>query len=180
VVYYCEASEDHALRFHSGGKDGPTIATAETCLDHEGDTEMHFIPHHNSINHYNHEHNGATPSATHSPKTSSPLASTTPSTSSSAATTVTLTHVHHHFPSSLHGKTSFTFNNKKYHWLAHTQLVEEATGDLVARFEPTWFEGKGHKIGRLEVMECGMGLLQVVVFSALVVQERTDDHKQAV
>lgn len=176
------------MKFHKGGKDGPTIATAETCQGHEGDTEVHLIPHHHPTNGHNHDHIEHTnlnnnPFSTYVPKTPSPLTapSITPAAPSLSKTTIiTLSHVCHHFPKSLHAKTSFAYNNKKYHWLGHTELIEESKGEVLARFEPTWFEGKGHKIGRLEVMEIGMPILGLVVVSALVVQERTDDHKKAV
>lgn len=37
----------------------------------------------------------------------------------------------------------------------------------------------GQKIGRLEILERGKGMFDVIVVSAMVVQERTDEHKQA-
>lgn len=172
MVYYCEASEDHKLTLHKGGKDGVIIATAETCLDHEGDTDIHFLPqtHHTDPT----KHPGSPLNPNNHP-------STPPSDhSSNPSSVVTLSHVHHHFPSSLHGKTSFSHNNKKFHWQGHAQLISDSNDELVARFEASWFEGKGHKIGVLDVMEAGMGMLDLVVFSGLVVQERTDEHKQAV
>ena len=167
MVYYCEASEDHKLTLHKGGKDGVIIATAETCLDHEGDTDIHFLP---QINHKN---------PTKHPR--SPLnPNNHPSNPSlERSSVIILSHVHHHFPS-IHGKTSFTHNNKKFHWQGHAQLISDSNDELVARFEASWFEGKGHKIGVLDVMEMEMGMLDLVVFSGLIVQERTDEHKQAV
>jgi hypothetical protein len=60
--------------------------------------------------------------------------------------------------------------------------VEEAEDVILASFHATWFEGTGvgHKIGRFEVMEVGIEVLDVVVLTGVVVQERTDDHKYAV
>jgi hypothetical protein len=46
-------------------------------------------------------------------------------------------------------------------------------------FFPSWFEGSGNKIGRLEILDRGKGMIDVIVVSAMVVQERTDEHKQA-
>jgi hypothetical protein len=166
VVYYCEASEDHKLTFHRGGREGVIIATAEPCLDHEGDTEIYFLP---QTQHANLTHPG-------SPLNPSVQPSTTPP---SPPSSVTLSHTHHHFPS-LHGNSTFTHHNKKFHWQGHAELHSDAKDDLVARFEASWFEGKGHRIGVLDVMEMGMGMLDLVVFSGLIVQERTEEHKLAV
>jgi hypothetical protein len=172
VVYYCEASEDHKLTFHRGGKEGVIIATVEPCLDHEGDTEIYFLP---QTHHANLTHPGSPLNPSVQQSTSPPSPPSPPSTPSS----VTLSHTHHHFPS-LHGKSTFTYHNKKFHWQGHAELHSDAKDDLVARFEASWFEGKGHRIGVLDVMEMGMGMLDLVVFSGLIVQERTEEHKLAV
>jgi hypothetical protein len=60
--------------------------------------------------------------------------------------------------------------------------VEEPDNVILASFHPTWFEGTGlgHKIGRLEITKLGLEVLDVVVLTGVVVQERTDDHKYAV
>jgi hypothetical protein len=157
------------LTFHRGGKEGVIIATAEPCLDHEGDTQIHFLP--------QTQHNANLTQHPDSPlHPSVPPSTTPPSTPSSI---ITLSHTHHHFPS-LHGKSTFTYHNKKFHWQGHAELHSNAKDDLVARFEASWFEGKGHRIGVLDVMEMGMGMLDLVVFSGLIVQERTEEHKLAV
>ena len=87
-------------------------------------------------------------------------------------------HVHHQFPNSIHGKTSFTYNGGEYTWKGHSEFVDKE-GNILAVFFASWFEGTGHKIGRLEILEGGKAMVDVIVVSAMVVQERTDEHKQA-
>lgn len=60
--------------------------------------------------------------------------------------------------------------------------MEEPDNIILASFHATWFEGTGvgHKIGGLEVTRVGLEVLDVVVLTAVVVQERTDDHKYVV
>jgi hypothetical protein len=97
--------------------------------------------------------------------------------SDSPTTTFDLDHFHHKLPS-LHGKTTFTYNGKEYTWKGHSELVD-SENNILAMFFPSWFDGLGQKIGRLEILERGKGMLDVIVVSAMVVQERTDEHKQA-
>jgi hypothetical protein len=52
---------------------------------------------------------------------------------------------------------------------------------IIAFFYPSWLDGLGHKIGRLEILQTvkGLAMEDVIVVSGMVVQERTDEHKQA-
>jgi hypothetical protein len=95
------------------------------------------------------------------------------------AFTIQLEHVHHKLPS-IHGKTSFTYDGKKYHWKGHTALVEEETGKLLAAFHPKFLNLHFQKLGNLIITAEGEKLLDIVVTTCLVVQERSDEHKQAV
>ena len=92
---------------------------------------------------------------------------------------ITLKHVHHEF-FHVHGKTMFTYNGKKYHWKGHTGLVDDETDTLLAIFHSSWFDLNWNKVGRLEITSEGKKTLDLVVITALIVQERSDEQKQAV
>jgi len=89
-----------------------------------------------------------------------------------------LLHTHHKLPS-LTSKTSFSTNGKdSYHWKGHNELIDDSTKTVVAKFRPTWLEGSGHKIGTLKLHQ--KDIQDIVVITAIVVQERTDEHKVSV
>lgn len=80
----------------------------------------------------------------------------------------------------IHGKTSFTVGGKKYHWKGHTGLVDDETDTLLALFHSSWFTFEWNKVGRLEITSEGKKMLDLVAITALIVQERSDEAKQAV
>jgi hypothetical protein len=86
-------------------------------------------------------------------------------------------HSHTRFPFA-HCKTLFTYNGKAYHWKDHKELVDDATGEVVGRFHAKWLEGSGRHIGTLEVKDVRMQ--DLVVLTAIVVQERSDERTLAV
>lgn len=92
---------------------------------------------------------------------------------------IVLDHVHHEFLH-IHGKTSFTYNGKKYHWKGHTGLVDDETDTLMAIFHSSWFDLNWNKVGRLEITSEGKKLSDVAVVTALIVQERSDEARQSV
>jgi hypothetical protein len=92
---------------------------------------------------------------------------------------IVLEHIHHE-TFHIHGKTMFTFNGKKYHWKGHTGLVDDETDTLLAIFHSSWFDLNWNKVGRLEITSEGKKLLNIAVITALIVQERSDEGKQAV
>lgn len=78
--------------------------------------------------------------------------------------------------------TRFQVDGKVYYWKGHSELVSVETGDIIADFVPSWtvIEVKAHKLGHLRV-RCEEGLLRdVVIATALVVMERSDEARQAV
>jgi hypothetical protein len=79
-----------------------------------------------------------------------------------------------------HSKHRFAANGKKYFWKGHTELVEEEHDVLCATFTPSWLEDKGHRIGQLVVTGDGKDIMDIIVFTALIVQERTDEYKASV
>lgn len=123
---------------HRGGKDGPVIATANTCLTQEGQTDIHL-----------HE----------------------------SQSTFGLQHEHHKLPFT-HCKSKFVADDTHYHWEGHSKIVSDETKEVVASFNATWLEGTGHKIGVLNI-KAG-SLKDIIVITALVVQERSDEHKRSV
>jgi hypothetical protein len=96
---------------------------------------------------------------------------------SATSTSIEIHHVHHKLPFT-HCKTLFTYNGKQYHWKDHTEVIDDATGEVVGKFHATWLEGSGHKIGTLEVKDTEMQ--DLVVVTAIVVQERSDERTLAV
>ena len=93
--------------------------------------------------------------------------------------TVRLEHFHHKFLH-FHGKTIFTYNGTKYHWKGNTVLVDDDTGEVLANFHSSRIDTASNKIGRLEVTNAGEKLLSLVVITALIVQEKSDENKRAV
>lgn len=92
---------------------------------------------------------------------------------------IVLEHIHHE-TFHIHGKTLFTYKGKKYHWKGHTGLVDDETDTLLAIFHSSWFDLNWNKVGRLEITSEGKKLLNIAVITALIVQERSDEGKQAV
>jgi hypothetical protein len=92
--------------------------------------------------------------------------------------TVRLEHVHRLLPF-FHGKTLFEVGGKKYHWKGQTALLDDQTGQLLAGFHATYLETDYHRLGNLVVTEEGKKTLDLVVISALVLQERSDEGKLA-
>lgn len=80
----------------------------------------------------------------------------------------------------VHTKNRFEHNGKKYYWKDHRELVEEDTNLLLATFKPSWLEGYGHRIGQLVVKGDGQDMRDIVVITALIVQERADENTVSV
>jgi hypothetical protein len=81
-------------------------------------------------------------------------------------------------------KTMFTYHGNKYHWKGHSELLEDETEIVLAVFHAGWFDSrtgvKGTKLGRLEITYDGLNLMDLVMISAMVVQERADEELQSV
>ena len=93
---------------------------------------------------------------------------------------IALEHVHRTNidPAEVH--TRIKVQNMMYHWRGHKEFLETESGRLLAEFHPSWLEGRGHKIGRLMVTKEGRSLLDVLVLTALVVQERSEEQFRSV
>jgi len=99
---------------------------------------------------------------------------------SDSSSSVVLNHIHHGLGPLLHGKTQFELNGEKYHWKGHTEFINDQSGLVLAKFHPTTLEGPKHKIGSLVIEWDGKALMDMIVITALVVQERSDEGKIAV
>ena len=75
------------------------------------------------------------------------------------------------------GKTLFQKGERKFHWSGQTALVEEPSGAFLAGFHARYFETEEHKLGSLVVTKEGQELLDLVVVTCLVMQERSDEGK---
>jgi len=88
-----------------------------------------------------------------------------------------------HFPHLLYPcKTEFIYDGKKFHWIGHSELVEEQTGDVLAQFHTSWhlMEGIEHKLGKLIIKHEGLAMTDLIVITALIVQERSEEGRLAV
>lgn len=76
----------------------------------------------------------------------------------------------------------FRVDGKEYYWNGHSELIKVEGGDLLAEFFPSWtiVDVQEHKLGKLTVRDEGKRLLDIVVVTALVVMERSDEARQAV
>ena len=92
--------------------------------------------------------------------------------------------VHFQHSSSLlpffHGKTTFNFEGNRYHWKGHTALIDDDSGVLQAAFDAKLFEHEPDHLGKLVVSYDGQKMLDLVVISCLLVQERSDEGKLSV
>jgi len=91
---------------------------------------------------------------------------------------ITLQHKHSLLPF-FHGKTLFQKSGKNFHWSGQTALVEEGSGAFLAGFHARFFESQEHKLGSLVVTKEGGEILDLVVVTCLVMQERSDEGKLA-
>ena len=85
-----------------------------------------------------------------------------------------------HVPGFFRGKTSFEVGGKKVHWKGQSALVEDDTGVCLAVFKAKFFEGKNRRLGTLVVTRHGAPFIDIIVSSALVEQERTDEAEYEV
>lgn len=85
-----------------------------------------------------------------------------------------------HLPHGDTSQTRFSIDDKRYHWKGHSELLDDDTEVKMAQFYPSWhvIEVKEHKIGTLFIY--GDTPRDLSVITALVVQERSDEARQAV
>jgi hypothetical protein len=93
-----------------------------------------------------------------------------------------IVHLQHDFHLTHPCATEFRFGGKTYHWLGHSELVEVETGKVIAQFRTSWhiMESIEHKLGTLTISDEGMSMTDVIVITALIVQERSEEGRLAV
>ena len=78
-------------------------------------------------------------------------------------------------------KTTFSFDGNEYSWKGYTDLFDENKVRLIAQYNPTLIENADNKIGQFLIREGDTKkLTDLIVFSAFVVQHRSDARKRAV
>jgi hypothetical protein len=77
-------------------------------------------------------------------------------------------------------QTVFEIAGKKVHWKGHSVLVEDGTGICLAVYKAKLFESTDRKLGTLLVTAHGVKDIDIIVSSALVEQERTDELENEV
>jgi len=96
-----------------------------------------------------------------------------------AQRSIELKHVHGAFPF-FHGNTFFKIGEKKVHWKGHSALVEDHTNVCLAVYKAKFLETKDRKLGTLLITAPGVPYLDIIVVSALVEQERSDEAEAEV
>jgi hypothetical protein len=72
----------------------------------------------------------------------------------------------------------FSFNNRRFFWKGHKELMEDDKVKNAAKFEPTCFEGHSDRIGVLGVEQ--VDVQDIAVVTAFAVQERDEEFKSKV
>jgi hypothetical protein len=94
--------------------------------------------------------------------------------------TTTIGLQHREFPF-LQNVTRFTYNNVAYHWRGLRELVEdEYPRSILAGFQPLWFLHPGTKIGQFVISSNAKDMMDLIVVTGFVVQERDDEHRLVV
>jgi hypothetical protein len=93
---------------------------------------------------------------------------------SGSTTSLQLQHAYSALPF-FHGNTSFQLSDKKVHWKGQSALVEDATGVCFAIYKAKFSESKDRKLGTLLITGHGADYVDIIVISALVEQERSEE-----
>ena len=92
--------------------------------------------------------------------------------------TVPIRHKHHTLPF-LGGYTAFRADGKQYEWKKHQQLIDQSSGKRLATFGRNT-DKKSERLGRLTIMRDGQEMIDLIVITCLVDQERGDEGKWTV
>ena len=78
-------------------------------------------------------------------------------------------------PKPLHvsGHTTFSFEGKNYDWKGRSQLTEESTGAVLAKY----YTSSEDKLGTLVVNQPGIKMLDLIVITCLIDNERYDAER---
>jgi hypothetical protein len=77
-------------------------------------------------------------------------------------------------------KTEFMVDGKKFDWYGQHEMVFD--GNIIAHFFPTWhiLDRDEHKLGRLVVQGDGKKYLDLVVLTALIMIDQSEEGREAV
>ena len=94
-------------------------------------------------------------------------------------TTLHLDHVYHKHTIS---RSEFTYHQKRLHWHGQSQLFDDEKGHLLAQFHPVTkgSEDHDHLLGTLIISPAGKYLMDLAVITALVMEQRSPEGKNAV
>ena len=87
-----------------------------------------------------------------------------------------LEHVHHKHPFT-HANTYFTYGGKKYHWKAHSALIEDDTRICLGVLHRINLGGVRHKHGSIVLTHEGLNAKDMVAVTCLVEHARSDEAK---
>lgn len=81
-----------------------------------------------------------------------------------------------------HCQSNFKFNGKGFAWDGHNELFERGTGKVLARFYPSWhiMDESEHQIGKLVIPEAVKSMEVLIVMTAFIVLERSEEGQEAV
>jgi hypothetical protein len=74
-------------------------------------------------------------------------------------------------------KSKFVFGGQEYFWKSDKELVEAASGNLVASFDRKKFSF--NKKGVLTIMPAGMQMVDIVVLTALVLEYHWEERRDS-
>jgi hypothetical protein len=77
-------------------------------------------------------------------------------------------------------KTFFETHGKKVHWTGASKLTEDESNITLATYKPKGWEANDRKLGTLVITPQGAEYVDVIVSSAFIKQERTDEREFAV
>jgi hypothetical protein len=90
-------------------------------------------------------------------------------------------HLEHIRDLTLSSKSHFKVNGNQYYWYEDSELVD-GNGLVLAQFYRTshTVDADEHKVGKLIIKDPGKELVDLVVITSLIVQENSEEGKQAV
>jgi hypothetical protein len=90
--------------------------------------------------------------------------------------TVPLRHRHPTMPL-MKGSTFFRADSKQYSWKKHSELVEQSSDVVLARYNECKESRDDHMLGTLIVTKEGHFMSDVAVITCIIDQERSDEGK---
>lgn len=80
------------------------------------------------------------------------------------------------YPGVLHSKSKFNMDGRQFAWKSDQQLIEVESGKVLARFDRTMLAI--HKKGVLTIYGDGMGMVDVIVITAIAMQYQWEEKRR--